>query len=140
MRPRQSVFVDAVLLIGLIDPEDQWHNASVTSFEAVRGRPLVTTDGIIQESLALLARQPAEMRVDAAGVARNLRGSRMFEVIAHTSDLIDAGLNLYDGEFRFSSLSLQDCISIHVMRQRGITDILTADREFIRAGFTPLML
>ena len=62
------------------------------------------------------------------------------EVVSHTPELVDIGIALYDGEFLYSSLSLQDCISIHVMRERGITDILTADREFIRAGLTPLML
>ena len=80
------------------------------------------------------------MRAEAAALARDMYDSRLVEVVPHTAELINIGLNLYDGEFRYSNLSLQDCISIQIMRQREITDILTADREFIRAGFTPLML
>ena len=49
------------------------------------------------------------------------------------------GLNLYDGEFRYTSLSLQDCIGIQIMRDLDITDVLTADQEFALAGMTPLL-
>ena len=48
------------------------------------------------------------------------------------------GLNLYkkrsDKEY-----SLQDCISMVVMRKESITEILTSDHHFEQEGFTILM-
>lgn len=140
MRPRAPVFADAVWFIAHADPGDDWRQAALALDSAIGLRPLVTTDGIIQELLAHIARHGARARTRAARTARELRASRRVEVISHTAEVIESALALYDREFRYSSLSLQDCVSIHVMRERGITDILTADREFIRAGFTPLML
>ena len=56
-----------------------------------------------------------------------------------TSDLVDAAIDAYANEFRYTRLSLQDCLSILVMRDRGITEALTADREFTLAGISVLM-
>ena len=52
---------------------------------------------------------------------------------------MDAAIDAYANEFRYTRLSLQDCLSILVMRERGITEALTADREFTLAGFSVLM-
>jgi uncharacterized protein len=34
--------------------------------------------------------------------------------------------------------SLKDCISMHTMRQRGISEVLTNDRHFEQEGFRAL--
>ena len=60
-------------------------------------------------------------------------------VVEHDLALISAAITLYDGEFRYTRLSLQDCIAIRIMRDFGATEILTSDREFAMAGFTPLL-
>ena len=52
---------------------------------------------------------------------------------------MEIALDAYGNEFASSSLSLQDCVSILIVREYGITSILTADQEFTRAGFTPLL-
>ena len=62
-----------------------------------------------------------------------------YTVVTHNLALMEDAFDLYAGEFADSSLSLQDCVSILIMRQYRITSILTADQEFTRAGFTPLL-
>ena len=52
---------------------------------------------------------------------------------------MEAALDLYDGEFRYTTLSLQDCVAIQIMRAFGISEILSIDQEFALAGLTPLM-
>jgi len=39
----------------------------------------------------------------------------------------------------FSEYGLTDCISMHTMRERSITDILTHDDHFRQEGFTVLL-
>ena len=59
-------------------------------------------------------------------------------VVPQTRTLFMEGLNLYkkrsDKEY-----SLQDCISMVVMRKESITEILTSDHHFEQEGFTILM-
>ncbi len=70
---------------------------------------------------------------------RNESSARGIEVVELTTDLVSEGIAAYSGEFLYTRLSLQDCISILVMRQRGISEALTADREFTLAGVDVLM-
>ena len=102
-------------------------------------RHLVTTDGVLGEFMAHVARSGSAMRLSAARTSERLRASPDVEVIEQTTALMTAGITAYRDEFRYTRFSLQDCIAILVMRERGITEALTADREFLRAGITPLM-
>ncbi len=62
-----------------------------------------------------------------------------YTVVVHDRSLMESALDLYGGEYAHSGFSLQDCVAIVIMREYGITSILTADQEFARAGFTPLL-
>ena len=68
-----------------------------------------------------------------------MRRDPSFTFVSHHQQLMDSALASFGGEFADSSLSLQDCVSILIMREYGITSILTADQEFARAGFVPLL-
>ena len=133
------VFVDSVHLIGLFVESDQWRSAALAAALDVEDRHRYTSDGVIQEFLAHVSRHGADVRVEAAGYVRQLRRDRAATVIRHTDRLVELGLGLYDGEFRYTSLSLQDCIAIQIMRDLDISEVLTADREFAVAGMTPIL-
>lgn len=139
MRPQPPVFVDAVYLIAAFDAQDQWRAAADLLSDIATSRRLVTTDGVLSEFLAHCSRYDGESRGQAAAYAGAYRASRRVEVIELTTDLMEAGIKAYGGEFRYTRLSLQDCISILVMRRHGITEALTADREFTVAGISVLM-
>ena len=70
---------------------------------------------------------------------RLLEVNPSYTIVPHSPDLVRASLDLYAGEFAHSTFSLQDCIAIQIMREYEIEAILTADQEFSRAGFTPLL-
>ena len=126
-------------MIAAFDPDDQWGPAAASLDDEYETRPLVTTDGILSESLAHCSRYDHEVRLRASVFAQQLKTDDRVEVAEQTSELVNAAMNAYANEFRYTRLSLQDCISILVMRQRGITEALTADREFTLAGITVLM-
>jgi predicted nucleic acid-binding protein len=139
VRPRPPLFVDTVYIIAVFDPDDQWSPAAVSLDIEYETRPLVTTDGIISEFLAHWSRYDHEVRLRASAFAQQLKSNDRIDVAELTTDLVDASIDAYANEFRYTRLSLQDCVSILVMRERGITEALTADREFTLAGITVLM-
>ncbi|MBO1350323.1 MAG: type II toxin-antitoxin system VapC family toxin [Hormoscilla sp. GUM202] len=60
------------------------------------------------------------------------------EVVSHSAELFSAGLELYENRLD-KGYSLTDCISMQVMRSRGITELLTQDRHFVQEGFVILL-
>jgi predicted nucleic acid-binding protein len=58
-------------------------------------------------------------------------------VIPLTHESFLAGLDLY-AERPDKEYSLTDCVSMHVMRRVGLTDVLTNDRHFEQEGFRAL--
>lgn len=133
------MFVDTVYIIAVFDPDDQWGPAAASLDDEYETRPLVTTDGVISEFLAHYSRYDHEVRLRASMFTQQLKSDDRIEVVELTSDLVDAAIDAYANEFRYTRLSLQDCHSILVMRERGITEALTADREFTLASITVLM-
>ena len=139
MRSSEPVFVDSVHLIGLFLVGDQWHQAAEAAEASLASRRRVTSHGVFQEFLAHVSRFGEGARSLAMASIRSLRQDKSVSVVTHTEELVTAALNLYDGEFLYTRLSLQDCIAIQIMRDFGLTDILTADQEFALAGMTPLL-
>ena len=139
MRERPPIFVDTVYLIAAFNDRDDWADAVALLRGEFDSRRLVTTDGVVSEFLAHFSRGGASTRSRAIEHINDLKASPRVEVVELTGELVNAGTAAYAGEFLYTSLSLQDCISILVMRQRGISEALTADREFTLAGISVLM-
>jgi predicted nucleic acid-binding protein len=60
------------------------------------------------------------------------------EVTPLSEELYGRGLTFFE-RHRDKEWGLTDCISFVVMRDRGLTDALTADAHFRQAGFRPLL-
>jgi predicted nucleic acid-binding protein len=67
------------------------------------------------------------MRVDPA-----------IQIIPTSAELEAAGLLMYSTHTD-KEWGITDCISFAIMRERGITDALTADHHFEQAGFIALL-
>ena len=139
MTSHVQVFVDTSRLIGEELVHDQWREAALLAADATEEMQRVTSEGVFQELLAHFARAPGVDRSSVAATVRGMRADARVIVVRHTPALLAAALDLYDGEFRHTRLSYQDCISIQIMRDLEIDSILTADQEFAVAGVTPLL-
>lgn len=139
MTPQEPVFVDTVHLLGLFLVDDQWHHAAIAADAGVGERRRFTSHGVFQEFLAHVSRNGERARAEAVASVRSMQRDESVFVVTHAQTLVEKALDLYDGEFRHTRLSHQDCVSIQIMRDLGITEILTADQEFALAGFTPLL-
>ena len=140
---REALFLDSAYLIALLSEEDQWRDAVLATAEEIeRQQPqphMITSEGVFLETLAHFSRRPRSERIHVGQRIASLRRDPRYAIVPHDRRLSEAALDLYLGEFAHSTFSLQDCAAIVIMREYGITSILTADQEFARAGFTPLL-
>jgi hypothetical protein len=137
---REPLFLDSAHLIALFSPRDNWRDAAIAAADSVQPRqPFVTSEGVFLETLAHFTREPRAVRTRLGRWITSLRADPHYTIVPHDQRLSEAALDLYTSEFADSTFSLQDCAEIVIMREYGITSILTADQEFARAGFTPLL-
>jgi predicted nucleic acid-binding protein len=133
-----EVFADTSLWFALLLRSDQWHAAADRTRRAIGSRQVVTTELVLIELLDGISRYGAYYRDRAANFAKELRASRQVEVIKQESDQVWAAVDYYQSRSD-QRWGLTDCLSFIVMQEKGITEALTADRDFSQAGFTILM-
>ena len=128
------IFLDTSFVIALVNERDQYHaQAGALSFKFEKSA-LITTGAILLEIGNALAK---EFRAEAASVIRVLSGSTNVQIIEIDAKLIEKGLAVYEKHVD-KRWGLVDCVSFVVMREAGLTEVLTFDRDFEQAGFTVL--
>jgi predicted nucleic acid-binding protein len=97
---------------------------------------MIVTDGVILELANYFARSPLRQKaIEWIGAIREADG---WEVLQLNSSLVLRGEVRYQKHLD-KSWSLTDCISMEVMRKRGIEEVATTDVHFTQAGFQVLM-
>ena len=134
----KRVFADTVFLFGKVNPKDDHHDTALAAEAMLGDAQIVTTDLVLTELLALSLKDPA-LRAAATKLVREMLGSRNVIVVYSNAEFFELGLARYERQ-RDSTYSLVDCISMEVMKRFNIQEVLTADHDFQRAGFTRLML
>ena len=133
----RSVFADSLYWIALMDPRDAHHQSARSASQEVAEARLITTDSVFSEVLASLRSQP-QLRQAAVNFFRELIASPNVEVVRQHAGLFNRALDLYEDR-PDKAYSLVDCLSMVVMQDYGIEEVLTADRDFEREGFVRLM-
>lgn len=132
------VFADTLYWVAGLNPRDQWHSAVVAAELALGACRIVTTETVLIEVLNYYCENTAWLRPASAKLVRSILVSPKIEFVAHTPAAFQAGLQLYEARLD-KGYSLTDCISMNVMRERGITEALTHDRHFAQEGFVVLI-
>jgi len=84
---------------------------------------------------ASASKSPEATPPDFAAVkTRQILDDPSVDVLSPSHALFLDGLALYESR-PDKGYSLTDCISMHVMRRDGLTDVLTNDRHFTQEGF-----
>jgi predicted nucleic acid-binding protein len=127
-----AVLADTSALFALLVATDDNHARAARAFERLAdGKvPLVTTNYVLVESYALLARW-----VGIAAV-RRFRASMqpLFDIVWVDAAIHESALDLMLERPR-SRISLVDAASFVVMRASGIEEAFAYDRHFQTAGF-----
>jgi predicted nucleic acid-binding protein len=134
----KPVFIDTHYLVASINPLDQWHQRALEIENELIGTGLVTTEGVLVETLNYFCSLGTHARLKVARVVHRLLEREDVEVIPQTEETFSAGLKLYEDR-PDKGYSLTDCISMNVMRERGLTDVLTNDPHFHQEGYRPLL-
>ncbi len=131
------ILADTFYWIALLHPRDQWHQIALNYSREQPNIRLVVTDGIIDEVLNYFAEEGAFLRTNALNLCVSMKRDRNLNIIPYTPELRKLGFKLY-GQRPDKGYSFTDCISMSVMRQMNITEVLTGDRHFQQEGFTIL--
>lgn len=127
------IFVDTSAIYAVLDRSDANHVPARNGWFALldSGRSLVTTNYVLVECCALTQ---SRLGLEAARCLLNDLAPVM-EVVWVDDALHGIGVAALLAA-RQRKLSLVDCVSFAVMRQRGITEAFAFDRHFAEEGFT----
>lgn len=136
--PAETFFLDSSYLIALAHINDQYHKKALQLAVTVEqgNIKLVTTRAVLLEIGSALCRN--KTRREAIQLINALETSTQVAIVPVTEEVAAEGWKLFcqrpDKEWSWT-----DCISIVVMRARGMTKALTSDQHFEQAGFTALI-
>jgi predicted nucleic acid-binding protein len=130
------IFADTVYWLAIFVPGDAWARAARAA--DCSDALLVTTEEVLTEFLAAVSSHGDHTRRLACRLVREILGDPGIEVAAQSHESFLAGLALYERR-PDKEYSLADCISMNVMRHRGIQEVLTNDRHFAQEGFKRLL-
>ena len=125
------IFVDTSFILALINERDQYHEQAQKLSFRFEQAPLVTTIAVLLEIGNALA---SGFKKEAKAVMSLLRNSDRVEVVELDVGIFEKALDMYE-TFDDKAWGLVDCISFVTMQERGLTDVLTFDRDFTAAGF-----
>lgn len=131
----KAVFGDAFYFVGLVNRADEHHAKVIAAARELR-TGLVTTEWVLAEFADALAGSSSRRFVPQ--FIRDLEQDPKVRVIRASTALFARGLKLYEDR-PDKEWSLTDCISFVVMKDEGLTDVLTGDKDFEQAGFRALL-
>ncbi|MGD0536414.1 MAG: PIN domain-containing protein [Verrucomicrobiota bacterium] len=129
------ILVDSGFLLAFAQPTDALHWRAVGWAKSVSER-LLATEYVLCETVNSLSRRADRLR--AHRIVELISSDPNYTLVPASSELFAAGLCLHrdrpDKEW-----SLTDCVSFHLMRERGLTRALAYDLHFEQAGFEALL-
>lgn len=127
------ILADSGYLIALFNPADHLH-ARALAWARHGAEPLLVTEYVVWECVNFLSRP--QHRIVAHAIVDWVRAEA--EWVEASSLLFQAGIDLHRAR-PDKSWSLTDCISFHLMQERGLTRALAYDLHFEQAGFEALL-
>jgi len=134
----KTVFADTFYWIAVSNPHDPWHAKASTARTELGNCQIITTDSVLVEYLTTFSGQGEFARRRAVATVEHLLSNSTVRVVAQTRQVFLQALALYKNRVD-KAYSLTDCISMNIMREEGILEILTNDHHFIQEGFTVLI-
>jgi hypothetical protein len=134
-RPLTRIFIDTSFVLAFVNDRDQHHQTAVQLIDKFEHHPVVITDAVLLEIGNALARN---FKPQAIEIFNHCYTAKQVTIVHLTPALLRRGFQLYQS-YLDKTWGLVDCISFIVMRDMGITEVLTLDKHFAQAGFKILV-
>lgn len=130
------IFVDTGYFLALAMPGDALHRRAMMWANVVP-EPFLVTEYVLWEIMNALS-APRDRAKGHFILSQIAASPRSYEVVHASRELFSAGMSLHRDR-PDKDWSLTDCISFHIMRERGIQSALAFDQHFEQAGFQALL-
>jgi uncharacterized protein len=134
----RTVFVDTSHFVATLNRKDQWHQHAIAAETALGEVNRVTSELVLIEVLNYFSAYGRDVKVSIARSLRRWLEGVGGETVLHTHAAFLDGLSLYEARID-KGYSLTDAVSMNMMRERGITEILTRDGHFTQESFRILL-
>lgn len=137
MSPQNSIFVDTSgWAAPVMKATPEYLALRAFSTELIQsGRPLLTTNYVITEVVALLTNRSPLSRPQILAFTNQIKSTAQ---VIHIDPALDAAAWAMLEQYDDKDWSLVDAASFVVMRQLGITEAFTSDQHFTQAGYVRL--
>ena len=135
----KAVFVDTAFWIARFDRTDQLHAKAAQVAESLGDNlRFVTTDAVLTEFMNYFSKASPELRQRTAEFVKSVILQPTIEVVFHGHGYFVRGIEFY-ARRKDKGYSLTDCISMLVLQDWKIQEVLTHDKHFRQEGFTILL-
>ena len=133
----KAIFADTFYWIALLNSRDTWHLEVVKVSQEISNSPLVISDGIIDELFAYSSKRGNLLRLKVSELYKIFRKDPNIQIISYSPQIRQKAIDLYE-QRPDKGYSLVDCISMVIMKEMRISEVLTNDKHFAQEGFTIL--
>jgi predicted nucleic acid-binding protein len=130
----KQIFVDTWYLIALTHKGDVSHKKATTIASRLGSICLVTSEGVLTEYLNFFSARGKDIKRAAISTVNILRAYGKLEVIHQDHAYFEKSLTLYKNR-EDKNYSLTDCFSMVIMKEMGISEVLTNDDGFKQEGY-----
>jgi len=134
----KKIFVDTNYFIAVFNPADQWHQKAVEADEKLGEVRLITTDFVLVEVLNYFSGYKQNFKKKISDSVRLLLNDFEIQKIECSHKSFLEGFEFYESRLD-KGYSLTDCVSMNIMREENISEILTSDTHFGQEGFRILL-
>jgi uncharacterized protein len=134
----KAVFVDTAFWISLFDPTDQKHPLATEKISELERNPLITTDAVLTEFMNFFSKTSPFFRTKVTAFVKGIMLNEKIRVSHLSQAKFVQSIDFYE-QRADKHYSLTDCMSMLLMREQGISEVLTSDKHFRQEGFNVLM-
>jgi len=133
-----KVFVDTSDFVAILHQRDQLHEKALKAEKELGKVQKVTTELVLVEVLNYFCEFRADIKNFVIMSINRYITSGKVEIISCSSEQFKVGFAFYASRID-KGYSLTDCVSMNVMRERNISEILTNDEHFEQEDFRILL-
>ena len=128
----KAAFADTSFFLASLNPDDELHPNAIRLSRQIAA-PRLTTEFVLLEVANAMSH--AGQRTRFVEFCTKLRAHPHARIVPVSQKLFERGYDLYTSR-KDKNWSLNDCISIVVMSDAGLSEALTRDHHFEQPGFT----